>query len=192
MPLLPPADGGSPDPGLTAGLGRVVVERPTRPGLSWWLAAGVIVGDQVAKALVRASLPPFDSVTLIPGLLDFIHVENKGVAFGILNEYAMNDRFRAVLTTALAAVALVGIGLYARHVHHRERLARAGLSLILGGAIGNLIDRLRVGYVLDYVDVYWRGWHFWAFNIADASITIGAALVFLDLLLVAPHASHPA
>lgn len=68
-------------------------------------------------------------------------------------------------------------------------MARIGLSLILGGAVGNLIDRLRVGYVDDFVDVYFRGWHFWAFNVADASITIGAILVFLDLLLVARHAS---
>ena len=66
----------------------------------------------------------------------------------------------------------------------------SGLSLILGGAVGNLIDRLRQGYVVDFVDVYWRGWHFWAFNVADASITIGAMLVFLDLLLVTRHASH--
>jgi signal peptidase II len=62
--------------------------------------------------------------------------------------------------------------------------------MILGGALGNLLDRVRVGYVLDYVDVAWRGWHFWAFNVADASITIGAILVFLDLLLVTRHAPH--
>jgi signal peptidase II len=163
---------------------------PRRVGLSWWLTAGVIVGDQIAKALVRSRLPPFDSVTIIPGLLDLIHVQNHGVAFGILNDSPISQRLKATVTTALAALALVGIGFYARQVHHHEKLARVGLSLILGGAIGNLIDRLRVSYVLDYVDVYWRGWHFWAFNIADASITIGAVLVFMDLLLVTPHASH--
>jgi signal peptidase II len=63
--------------------------------------------------------------------------------------------------------------------------------MILGGAIGNLIDRAVQGYVLDFVDVYWRNWHFWAFNVADASITIGAILVFVELLLVRPNASHP-
>ena len=71
------------------------------------------------------------------------------------------------------------------------RTARVGLSLILGGALGNLIDRFHAGYVLDFVDVYWRGWHFWAFNVADASITIGAVLVFVDLLLVRRHVPHP-
>jgi signal peptidase II len=86
-------------------------------------------------------------------------------------------------------VALVGIGFYARHIRREEWAARLGLSLILGGAVGNLIDRLRVGYVVDFVDAYVRDWHFWAFNVADASITIGAILVFLDLLLVSRHAS---
>jgi len=64
------------------------------------------------------------------------------------------------------------------------------LSFILGGAVGNLADRLRQGFVVDFVDVYWRDWHFWAFNVADACISIGAVLVFVDLLLVKPHASH--
>jgi signal peptidase II len=166
-------------------------ETSRRFGLSLWVCAAVIAVDQLTKALVKSTLSPFESRTIIPGVLDFIHVQNTGVAFGILNDAVMNQRVKALLTTALAALALIGIGFYARHVHHHEKLARVGLSLILGGAVGNLIDRLRVGYVLDYVDVYWRGWHFWAFNVADASITIGAVLVFLDLLLVTRHASHP-
>jgi signal peptidase II len=103
----------------------------------------------------------------------------------------MDEGLKVILTTTLAALALFGIAFYARHVPPHEKLARIGLSLILGGAVGNLIDRLRLGYVVDYVDVYWEGWHFWAFNIADASITIGAVFVFLELLLVSRHASHP-
>jgi len=63
--------------------------------------------------------------------------------------------------------------------------------MILGGALGNLIDRLHSGYVVDFVDVYWGDWHFWAFNVADACISIGAVLVFVELLLVKRHASHP-
>ena len=187
MPLLPPAD--------EAPVPQDVVVAPEPPphrrgAIAWWLVAAIIASDQIAKALIRASLAPFDAATIIPGLLDFIHVRNAGVAFGILNDYPMPYRLKSTLTTAMAACALLGIGFYARHVRHHEKLARLGLSMILGGALGNLIDRVRVGYVLDYVDVYWRGWHFWAFNIADASITIGAILVFVDLLLVTPHASH--
>ena len=164
---------------------------PPRRALAWWLTASVILADQTAKAAVRAKLDQFDTVTVVPGWLDFIHVRNAGVAFGILNEVRMDDTIKMVITTALAGLALLGITIYARHVNQQAHLARAGLSMILGGAAGNLIDRLRLGYVLDYVDVYHGGWHFWAFNVADASITIGAVFVFLDLLLVTRHAPHP-
>jgi signal peptidase II len=139
--------------------------------------------------VVHAWLPLYDSLAVIPGLMDFVHVRNSGVAFGFLNYLEIASR--GLVTTGLALVALIGIMYYARHLRPQELLARVGLSLILGGALGNLIDRFRAGYVTDFVDVYWREWHFWAFNVADASITIGAALVFLDLLVVNRHASDP-
>ena len=193
--MLEPTDGtagggqtGQPTPG--AALEARVESGLARYHLFWWVTLAVILGDQVTKAVVRAWLPLFDSVTVIPGLVDFTHVRNAGVAFGILNDLSMDTRVKAAMTTVLAGLALFGIGLYARHVRHEERLARIGLSLILGGAIGNLADRLRVQYVVDFVDVYWRNWHFWAFNVADASITIGAILILADLLMVSPHASH--
>jgi signal peptidase II len=179
----------APDASEIAAEGVKEVRR--RFGISFWLCGLVIAADQISKGLIRATLAPFETRTIVPNLVDFIHVQNRGVAFGILNDSPLDHQVKAVLTTALAGLALVGIAFYARHVHHHEKLARIGLSLILGGAIGNLIDRLTVGYVLDYVDVYWGGWHFWAFNVADASISIGAVLVFLDLLLVNRHASHP-
>ena len=80
---------------------------------------------------------------------------------------------------------------YATQLGFQERLARFGLSLILGGAFGNLIDRAFAGHVVDFVDIYWGSSHFWAFNVADAAITIGAALVLLDMIgLGRQHASH--
>jgi len=159
------------------------------PGLYWALVAGLIVIDQVTKVLLRSAVPLFDSRPIINGLLDFVHVRNEGVAFGLLNTLDLQNKW--ILTTALASAALAGIAYYARHIRPEERLARIGLSMILGGAIGNLIDRVYAGYVLDFIDVYWGEWHFWAFNVADASISIGAVLVFVDLLLVKPHASNP-
>jgi signal peptidase II len=156
--------------------------------LYWWVTIGIVAADQLAKAIVRAALAPYESVTVIPGLIDLTHVLNSGVAFGLLNE--LDLPFKNIATTILAALALGGIAYYARHVRNEERLARLGLSLILGGAIGNLADRLTTGRVIDFVDVYWQGWHFWAFNVADASITIGAVLVFVELLVVNRHASH--
>jgi len=155
----------------------------------WWVTAVLVAADQITKALVNATITLYDTTTVIPGMLDLVHVRNEGVAFGLLN--SANLPYKAVVTTTLAVVALLGIAFYARQLSHREWVARLGLACILGGALGNLIDRVRQGYVLDFVDVYWKSWHFWAFNVADASITIGAILVFIDLILVRPHASDP-
>ena len=159
--------------------------RPATTHLLWWISLAVVVADQITKAIVRATLSLGESHSLVPGFLDFVHVRNEGVAFGLFN--SVDLEYKWILTTALAGVALLGIAYYARHIRPHERLARIGLSLILGGAFGNLIDRLHAGYVVDFVDVYWNGWHFWAFNVADASITIGAILVFVELLLVKRH-----
>jgi signal peptidase II len=159
-----------------------------RGSLFWWIVGGVIAADQAAKALLRSNVPLYDSRPIIPGIVDFVHVRNEGVAFGLLNQANLRNKW--LVTTGLALLALTGVAYFARHIRPSERLARMGLSLILGGALGNLVDRLTVGYVIDFVDVYWRGWHFWAFNVADASISIGAVLVFADLLLGKRHASH--
>jgi signal peptidase II len=153
----------------------------------WWATIGIIVADQITKAMVNSALGLYDSTTVIPGLLDLVHVRNEGVAFGLLNNTDLP--YKAVITTMLALAALGGIAMYARQLQSGEWVARLGLACILGGAVGNLIDRVRQGYVLDFVDVYWKTWHFWAFNVADAAITIGAILVFVDLLLVRSHAS---
>ena len=154
----------------------------------WWISLGMIVFDQVTKALATAALPLYGSRPLIPGLVDLVHVQNRGVAFGLLNDFT--HPLRSVVTITLALVALAGIAYYARHLQAEEKMARVGLSLILGGAIGNLLDRVRQGFVTDFVDVYWGTWHFWAFNAADAAISVGAALIFLELLIPGRHASH--
>jgi signal peptidase II len=192
MLLLPPVE--EPAGGVPAAASIAEAPVESRRGwrsirLLWWLSALVIVFDQIAKSLVRSVLPYLDSRPIIPGFVDLVHVQNDGVAFGLLNNSSLP--LKPLVTSALAGLALAGIGFYARHVREEERLARIGLSLILGGALGNLVDRLRQGYVIDFVDVYWHGWHFWAFNVADASITIGAILVFVDLLVVSKHAPHP-
>jgi signal peptidase II len=151
--------------------------------------ASVIGCDQLTKEIVRRTLAPYDKVPVIPGLLDITHVQNTGAAFGLLN--AADFPFKAVLMIGIAGIALVAIAAYATQLGFHERLARFGLSLILGGAFGNLIDRALAGYVVDFVDVYWGTSHFWAFNVADAAITIGAVLVLLDMIgLGRQHASH--
>lgn len=149
----------------------------------------VLALDQLTKLIVRQLLPLHDSVKIIPGLLDFTHVRNTGAAFGLLN--AADFPYKPAVMIGIAAIALVAIAAYGAQLGFHERLARFGLSLILGGAFGNLIDRALVGYVVDFVDVYWRESHFWAFNVADAAITFGAIFVLLDMIgLGRHHASH--
>jgi signal peptidase II len=148
--------------------------------LDIWIIACVLVLDQATKALVRARFNLYDEVELIPGLLNLTRVHNTGAAFGFLN--AADLPLKTVLLGIVAAAALVGLALYSASLPIEHWLTRLGLSFIIGGAAGNLIDRLISGYVVDFVDFYWHGWHFWAFNVADAAITVGAALMVLDLL----------
>ena len=164
-------------------------ERSRFWGVMWWVSVLTIALDQATKLVVDATMPLYGSKTVIPNFIDIVHVHNAGVAFGLLN--GAEHPQRSLVTTGLALIALIGIAYYARHVRAEERVARFGLSLILGGAVGNLIDRMRQGYVIDFVDVYWGDWHFWAFNVADAAISVGAALVFIDVLFFNRHASHP-
>ncbi len=159
--------------------------------LELFLIGGVVVVDQVSKLLVRALLPLHESRHIIPNVLDFTHVQNTGAAFGLLN--AADFPYKSAVMIVIAALALVAISLYARQLGTHEQLSRYGLALILGGAFGNLIDRALSGYVVDFVDVYWGDAHFWAFNVADAAITMGAVLVLLEMLGVGrPHTSHAA
>ncbi|MEO6212945.1 MAG: signal peptidase II [Vicinamibacterales bacterium] len=149
----------------------------------------IVVADQLTKLMVRTSLVLGESRNIIPGFLDLTHVQNSGAAFGLLN--SVEFAYKPVLMIAVAALALVAIAAYGTQLGFQDRLARFGLALILGGAFGNLIDRAAAGHVVDFVDVYWNETHFWAFNVADAAISIGAVLVLLDMLGVGRrHASH--
>ncbi len=157
-------------------------------------AAGIVVAivllDQWTKSLVEEHVRLYDSVPVIEGFLDLIHVRNTGVAFGFLN--TLDIPYKAGLTTAIALAALVAIGFFATQLSPQEKLARLGLTFVVGGAIGNLIDRATAGYVVDFVDVYWGGWHFWAFNVADAAITVGASCLIFELLFLKRHVSEAA
>jgi signal peptidase II len=151
--------------------------------------AVIVALDQLTKEVVRRTLDLYDHVAVIPGFLDFTHVRNTGAAFGLLN--AAEFPYKPLVMIGIAAIALVAIAVYATQLGFHERLARFGLALILGGAFGNLIDRAVAGYVVDFVDVYWGTTHFWAFNVADAAITVGAVFVLLDMIgLGRQHASH--
>jgi signal peptidase II len=180
--VIPPAEDA---PTLT------VPQRPPLMRPSEFVAIAAIVAiDQISKFLVKTTIPLYAKREVIPNLLDFTHVQNTGAAFGVLN--AAEFPYKSAVMIAIATLALVAISLYARQLGSHEKLSRYGLALILGGAFGNLIDRALAGYVVDFVDVYWGEAHFWAFNVADAAITVGAVLVLLEMIgLGRSHAPHP-
>ncbi len=182
-----------PTESQTATVVRPTSERPpasagvmTR-GVMGTIIVGVLILDQLTKLLVRSEIALHDSIEIVPGFLNLVHVRNTGAAFGFLN--AVDLGFKQLLMTVIALVALAAIGIFASRVGSRETLTRAGLALILGGAVGNLIDRATAGYVIDFVDVYWRTYHFWAFNVADSAITVGACLLILDMFVVSRDVS---
>ena len=148
------------------------------------LAGLVVVLDQIAKALVRADLMLFESRPVIPGVFDLTRIHNTGTAFGLFNDLDFPGKTAVLI--AVAGTALVGLAWYAATLPAAQRLSRLGLALVLGGAVGNLIDRVTLGFAVDFFDVYWNGWHFWAFNVADAAISVGVGLMLLEMLLPQP------
>jgi signal peptidase II len=153
--------------------------------LELWLPVVVVALDQLTKAIVRSQLTMYSSITILPGFVNLTHVRNTGAAFGFLN--TADFPLKTVILAAIATGALIGVGLYAASLARHQLAARTGLALIIGGAAGNLIDRLVEGSVVDFVDVYWQTHHFWAFNVADSAITIGVTIMILDMLGVRTH-----
>lgn len=150
-----------------------------------WLIATLVVADQATKAMVVREIPLHASVTVIDGLLNLTHVRNTGAAFGMLN--AIHFPGKTLAITLLAVLAIVAISAYAGKFAGDSLIGRGGLALVLGGALGNLVDRARLGYVVDFVDVHYAGWHFWAFNVADSAITVGAVVLILDMFRAPRH-----
>ncbi len=168
--------------------GQLVAVVAVSRRLEWFIVAALVIADQVTKAMVRRVLDLHESIPVVPDLLALTRVHNTGAAFGMFN--SMDFPGKTLLLTIVATLALAGVAWYAVSIPLSERLARLGVACILGGAIGNLIDRATAGYVLDFVDAYWQGWHFWAFNVADAAISIGVILMILDLVGLGRRASN--
>lgn len=153
----------------------------------FWIVPLVVILDQLTKALVRLYVPLHDVVPVVGTVLNLTHVQNTGAAFGLLNDAEF--AYKQLVVAAFAGLALVGIGVFASRLARYEVMARVGLALILGGATGNLVDRVTMGAVVDFVDVVFGTWHFWAFNVADSAITIGVGAMFLDMFGIGRHVS---
>ena len=143
------------------------------------LAAVIVVLDVWTKSLVLARIQLHEAIPVIPNFFQLVHVRNTGAAFG-LGANASSKLVPILLNVGAIAVFCVVV-VYALRTAVTDRLLQTGLHLILGGAIGNLLDRFRFGYVVDFLDVYVGRHHWPAFNVADSAICIGIALLFFDM-----------
>lgn len=147
-----------------------------------WLSLAILVADRVTKAAIETYTAEGFHRALIPGFATLVHSHNPGIAFGLLAGLESKWLTAVLIASSSGVIALLGWLLVANRAG--GRLSRAGLSLILGGAAGNLLDRLLNGSVTDFFELRLGSYHWPAFNVADSAITIGAALVVLELLVV--------
>ena len=149
----------------------------TFPAGGWlWLSLVVLALDQVTKYLASAKLVLHQPIEILP-MLNLTLMHNYGAAFSFLSDHSGWQRW---FLTAVALVVSVVIVFWMRRLPPGEKLTAIGLALILGGALGNVWDRIQLGYVVDFIDVYYQSWHWPAFNIADSAITVGAVLLIID------------
>jgi signal peptidase II len=144
------------------------------------IAAAVVLLDRVSKAAIKAHIGAYDTITIIPGLFNIVHTENPGIAFGMLAN--ATGPWRDVLLIGFSAAVLIAISvMLLRPASLHDAVLRTALGFILGGAFGNLYDRIVNGTVTDFVEVHAGQHYFPAFNVADSAITIGAGLLLLDM-----------
>ena len=148
--------------------------------LRWLALSATLVGvDQWSKHLVEHSLQMYAARYLLP-VFNIVRAHNRGAAFSMFDEASGWQRWAFSVLAAVVSTALI---VWLARLEHRANLMAAALALILAGAIGNVIDRLRLGYVVDFLQVHWHAHYFPAFNVADSAITVGAGLLLLDALL---------
>ena len=144
------------------------------------IAGGIFMVDQVTKAWAARSLRFGDDISVIPGFLNFAYAQNTGVAFSMLDDHGDAGRF------GLSVVAFIAAGLvlyfFWRTPRSDDRILGA-LALLLAGIVGNVTDRMRLGFVIDFIDVQFGAWHYPTFNVADMAIVLGAGLMILDMFL---------
>ena len=150
-----------------------------RNALPWlWLSLMVIAADQITKHIALAQLTPYEPVPVLP-FLNWTLVFNTGAAFSFLSDAGGWQRWAF---TGLALVVSAILIHWLRQTPRDQRWVAVPYALIVAGALGNVIDRVRYGHVVDFIDVHWRGWHWPAFNIADSAITLGAVGLIAGLL----------
>ncbi len=158
---------------------RAMTETDTASALPWlWLSLLVIALDQASKIWISQSLELYQSIAVFPSFnLTLLH--NPGAAFSFL---ATAGGWQRWFFSSLAVVISIAIIVWLRRLSAEQKWLAAALALILGGAVGNVVDRLLYGYVIDFLDIYYQGWHWPAFNLADSAITVGAIMLIVDVI----------
>ncbi len=137
----------------------------------------ILISDQLTKLYIDRTMKLYESIPVVDGLFSITYLRNKGAAFSFLSDASWRLPF-FLLATAIAVVAIL---VAFNKLRDDQRFAAVSLTFILSGAVGNLIDRVRMGEVIDFLDVYWRSHHWPAFNVADSAICVGVAMLALDL-----------
>ncbi len=145
------------------------------------IVALIFGGDQITKDIVKNSIPHDAVITVIPGFFNLIHVENSGIAFSLFA--GSSSSWKIVMLIAVSLALLIAVVVVAWKSRELTRTTGIGLALIMGGASSNLLDRIRYGQVVDFLDVYFRSYHWPTFNLADSAIVVGAGLLILELFL---------
>lgn len=148
-------------------------------------AAAILALDRFTKWLIETLLSFEDTYKVVPGLFDIVRSENRGVAFGIFND--STSEWRTLLLVLLAIGAVIGVAIVLWHPERLDRLSRCGFALILGGAAGNVVDRVLYGRVTDFLLFYFHDYQWPAFNVADSAIVVGSGLLALGLLRPRPQ-----
>lgn len=155
--------------------------------LKWlWLSAAVVVTDQITKRVVDTFMQLYETIELIPSF-QLTYLRNQGAAFSFLSQAGGWQRWFFIF---LALAASVAISIWLKRLPGDRRFEACAWALVLGGAIGNLIDRILYGYVIDFFDAYYGSWHWPAFNVADSAITVGVVMLLIDAVIVA-RAARP-
>lgn len=145
------------------------------------IALTVFILDQVSKLIVIASLESHQTLPVIPGFFNIVVVKNKGMAFGVFNQISSTLFYYLLLSVTVIAVAAVIFFFFT--LKKNQGWMASGLSLILGGAMGNLADRIRLGYVIDFLDFVVKNYHWPAFNVADSAVTAGAFCIVIEMMM---------
>ena len=152
---------------------------PWRYSLLLFVAGSVVLLDQITKVWVDRTIRIYDSQTIIPGILDLYYIRNSGAAFGFLSGSQAGFRIPFFILVSVVAVGIILFLFY--KLEDSEVMMPVALSLVLGGAIGNLVDRIRLGEVIDFILFHYKAFRWPAFNVADIAITVGVFLLVLRI-----------